>query len=231
MDEFPSNSHKAASEKKVLPGSPVPDDTAPEDKHIEPVVTGKVMVRKKTLGRRMREMFFSGDSSSVGGYLLKDVLIPALQNTITDLVTQGIEQVFYGEVRTGRRGGPSRPSGYGSNHISYNDQYRTRPTPATSTQRSSVSTPPYQRPSNPSVYQMGEVTVESRVDAEVVVDRMGDLIEQYGAASVADLNSLLKQSSSYVDHSWGWDSMGGVDIKRDRWGFRIILPEPVKLRP
>lgn len=216
MDQFPSNSHRPSPERKE---SPSPDN---KDKSLEPIVTGKVVRRKKSLGRRIKEMFFSGDTDSVVGYLVRDVLIPAVQATVTDMITQGVEKAVYGNARSPR----TRPTP-GRTHISYDRYGSSRPSPVAGR---TPTTPSDRRPARPSAFQLGEVILENRIEADAVAEKMYEIVQEYGVATVGDLNSLIGQTSSYTDHKWGWDNLHGLDIRRVREGYLLILPEPEDLR-
>lgn len=211
VDEFPGNSRRPIQQRQNLPATPK------EDVQLEKVVTGKVIKRNKPLGRRIKEMFFTGDSTSVFGYLGKEVLLPAFQNLITDFVTQGIERAVFGEART-----PTRTR-FGS----------TRPTQHISYDRPSSVRPPVQprRPiTQPSAFDPGEIIFDSKVNAEVVTDKLFETIEQYGCVTVANLNELVGQTSQYTDHKYGWTDLHSMDIKRIREGWLLMLPEPEDLR-
>lgn len=217
MDDFPSNSRTTRitnSEKTTRPSV--------EEIKLEPVVTGKVLRRKKSLGRRLKETFFSGDSSSVFGYLLREVLIPALQATATDMVTQGIEKAVYGEVRTHRSS--VRGTGLNRPHISYDRQSTIN----RSTTGSSIT--PRRPVSQPSAFDIGEVILGSKIETQVVMDKLYETIEEYGAATVANLNELIGQTSQYTDHKWGWTDLSAMTAKPIREGYLLILPDPEDLR-
>lgn len=207
MDNFPSNSHRQQPERKPL-----------EEKVIEPVVTGKVIRRKKPLGRRFMETFFSGDSNSVVGYLLRDVLVPAIQNLVTDMVKQGIDKAIYGAAAPQYRNARST---YGARSVvSYDRMSTNRPTPATSTMRTPARPPATQS----SALDMGEIILDSRVEAMTVLEGLSNIIEQYNVASVADLNALVAQTSQPTDHKWGWTDVSGADIKHISEGWLLLLP-------
>lgn len=217
IENFPGNSRRSATP----PGNK--DEPPVEEKKLEKVVTGKVVHRKKPLGRRLREMFFSADSSSVFGYLLKEVIVPAIQATATDVVSQGIEKAVYGEVRSPRRSTFGRGSGIPRTHVSYD-----RPSTIV---RPSSSSGPMRRPmSQPSAMDIGEIILDSQINAQVVADELYKNLEEYNAVTVADLNILLGETPAYTDHKYGWTDLQGLDIKRVREGWRLILPDPEDLR-
>jgi hypothetical protein len=212
MESFPSNSHRP-----VNPIVPATQGEKPAAK-LEPVVTGTVIKRKKSIGRRIKDTFFSGTTDGVLGYLLRDVLVPALQDMTIDMVKQGIEKAVYGDVRSPRSS--ARGSSLPRPHISYDRQ-------------SSIvrNQPAARRPvTQPSAFQVGEIILESHVQAEAVAEKLYETIEEYGAVTVANLNELIGQSSAYTDHKWGWTDLSHLTTKRIREGYLMILPEPEDLR-
>lgn len=224
-DQFPANSHKAAEQqtRKELP--------APEERVVNPIPgLGKVERRKKSLARRAREALFAGDQNGLWGYLMRDVLIPAAQNLVTDFVQQGIEKAVYGEVRSPSRG--TRAGGtIGQNRtiISYDQYGRQRQTPATHAAAS-----PSRRPAPATrngLRIIDDIIVPTREHAELIITELMALIESdYACATVSNLNSLINQTSTYVDHAWGWTQLPGADIKRVRDGYLVILPPAEDLR-
>jgi hypothetical protein len=217
MEEFPANSRRVTSDKKA--------DDAP--RKIEPVITGKVIRRKKPLTKRLRDTFFAGDGNSVFGYLVRDVLIPALQATATDLVTKGINKAVYGTDRPPHGAGRTTVYGSGRPTISYDRYSSSRPTPATN--RPSP-TPSENRPYRPSSFQLGEIILETRMEAEDVASKLFEILEEYKVVRVADLNDLIHEKNEYTDHKFGWDSLRGLDIRRIREGYLLVLPDPEDLR-
>lgn len=219
MDEFPGNSRRRLEEKNE------PSATEAVEPKFEKVITGTVIKRKKPLGRRLMETFFSTDSSSVVGYLGKEVLLPALQNLVIDFVTQGIEKAVHGEVQTPRRSARGSTSGPRT-HISYD-----RPS---SIVRSSTSITPSSAPrrvvTQPSAFDIGEVILGTKIEAQVIAEKLGEAIEEYGAVTVANLNELIGQTSAYTDHKWGWTDLVDLRIKRVTEGYLLVLPEPEDLR-
>lgn len=211
MEAFPANSRKAKT--PVL---------KKEDKpKIEKVIEGEVLRRKKPLGKRIAETFGAADMKSVGGFVLLDVLVPAAKDMVADAISQGIERMLFGEARsTSRR--PHKP--YSNNgFVSYN-----RYSPSTNRDN-----PPF-KPSSPSrrarsSHDFDEIILETRVEAEEVIDRLFDLVNKYEAATVADLYELVGVQGSYTDAKWGWIDIRGAGITRIRNGYLLDLPRPESL--
>ena len=106
LDEtsFRANSHKSKS------------PPSPQGKKIVKVVNGPVKTKKKSLGRRFSETFIGEDKETVKSYLLFDVIVPAVKDTISELVKSAIDMILFGDTKASnvrRRGGASYTS-YGS---------------------------------------------------------------------------------------------------------------------
>lgn len=206
MDQFPGNSHGTGSPKKTAPDKPV----------FESVVTETVIKRKKSLGQRFKGLFFGGDAKSAVRYVLGEVLVPAAKNMFVDSVEQGAKRMVYGDNAPRRNN-----TIFGQPRFSYN-----RPVERGSSLASRGSMLPDQPPHYARQRQRdpGEVIFASRDDAEGVLEAMRDIIEKYDVVSVADLNALTAQTSSYTDNSWGWSNLARVDIRQIREGYILLLP-------
>jgi hypothetical protein len=196
---------------------------------LEPVVTGPVIQKEKSVGRKFKDVFFGGDFRSSAVHVAADVFLPALRQLAYDIVVEGVKGVIFGESAY-RRQAPT-------NYRSYT-QYNTpsalpRPDPR---YRSSIITQttarlPDQRPyrtyaDKPDVNQ---IILYSRPEAENVLERMTDVIDNYDVASVADLYDTLNLESSPIDNKWGWRYLHNTEIRQVREGFLLDLPpvEPI----
>lgn len=203
MDAYPPNSKKAA---KAPP--------AQEQKHIERVTTAEAHQRKQGLGKQFKKTFVGGDARTTVNYVFFSVLLPAARDMLVDAGSQGLERLIYGETRGSRR--PMPQSGYNSlGHVAYN--------------RMSTRTPPARQmsPQARQSHNFGEIQVESRVEANNVLDRMYDLLSKYEVVTVADLYALTGISGTHVDHKWGWTDLRGASARRTRSGDHLLdLPDP-----
>jgi hypothetical protein len=67
----------------------------------------------------------------------------------------------------------------------------------------------------------------TRADAEVVLEGLDTIIDQYEAASLADYYDLIGKPdvASPIDDKWGWmDSLGSVNIRQVADGYILELP-------
>ena len=210
MEEFPSNAKRPVEEAKP-------------DKNVEKVITGNVVRAKKPLGRRFAEVFVGGDAKSAWSSVLLDVLVPALKDMASDAVTQGFERMIYGEANPSSRRRPTSRYGNGT-YISYNRYSRPQQGPAPR-----ADEPRLLSHRSRSMHDFDDIILETRAEAESVLDRMFDLIDQYKVATVSDLYELVGITGAFTDEKWGWDDLRGTKILRARNGYLIDLPKPTAL--
>lgn len=217
MEGYPSNSHKS----KAAAESSESERTTSGEKKVERVVSGDVLRRKKPLGKRFMETFVGGDARSVWNYVLLEVLIPAAKDAMADAITQGIERVLFGEVRSSNRRGTSRTGGY----VSYN-RYSSPSRPPWD--RGRDERPPLSRRAR-AQHDFDEIILPTRREAEEVIDNLFNLISKYDVASVADLYDLVGITPNFTDNKWGWADIRGADVTRVRNGYLLDLPKPEPL--
>lgn len=188
-------------------------DRSKEKKDITPVA--KARVKRESTARKVVDEIIREDARSVGETVLWDVIIPTVKNLISDTVTRGIESMLYG--------GDSRPRSRNSysDYSGYSSPKGNRDRPAERRERRSA------RHAEP---ERNEIIFDSRSDANDVIDRMSDLIDQYGQTSLADLNALIGASSNFIDDDWGWTDMGSFDVRQVRDGFMLTHDEPQSLK-
>ena len=90
MEDYPSNSYNSRQYQKEK-------DSTTEPKKIESVVSGKVRTKKKSEARKFADIFITEDIANVKTYVFMDVLVPAIKKAISDIVTNGIDMILYGE--------------------------------------------------------------------------------------------------------------------------------------
>ena len=196
MSEFKPNSHRSKS----------------ENKKVEKVVSGKARLKKRSSLDKVKDNFISEDVKNVKSYVIGDVLIPAAKKAISDIVSNGIDMILYGETR-------SKKSSTGATYVSY-DRFSDRRD--SRGERYSSSRSP--------VYSCGEIIVDSRGEAEEVLRQLDALIETYDCASVSDLYEMVGLTGSFTDNRYGWDSIRNVTIYRTRDGsYAIKMPKPIVL--
>lgn len=207
--DYQGNSKSRREPEKPLPAKP----------KVEKVVATEVIVQKRGIGRKFKDLFIEADPKSVVRYVAAAVLLPAAKNMVYDAFTKGSERMIFGE-------GSSRRNINQGPRITYNSPvnrgYRDSPL---------RSAPPVsQEPRALGRHRQESFILASKEEAQTVLERLSDLIDTYEFATVADLNDLLGLPTTYVDNKWGWLYLADTPIRQIREGFLLDLPpaEPLQ---
>jgi hypothetical protein len=214
MQDFPGNSQRA----KTRAEDPVPEDRP----KIERVTTAEARRRKRGLGRQFKETFIGGTAKMAVEYMVTDVVVPAIRDTLFDALQGGLDRLIYGEGR--RRGAPpTGATGYSNvGHVAYNRMNTSSARPASTTRSLSRK--------SRAKHDFGELVIASRVEADEVLDRMYETLSRHEVVYVADLYEMTGIDSSHTDYKWGWTSLRGARVGRLRTGgYLLDLPEPIAL--
>lgn len=203
MNEYKSNSHKSKEAQ---------NNAQTSEKKIEKVVTGSAKPKKKNEIQKFADVFISEDVGNVKSYIVWDVLVPAFKKAISDIVTNGIDMILYGESGRSKKNSTASKVSYRSYYEKENDRrdYSTR----------KVKTG----------YDYDNIVFESRGDAEAVLEAMIDIIDQYGVVSVGDLYDLADMSvDNYTLNKYGWTDIRNASVNRIRDGYMLKLPKALPL--
>ena len=191
----------------------MPEDQKPK---VEKLIDGKVQVRKKTTGRKLMEVFFSDEIPNLGDYLMFDLLVPAIKDTVVNILVSGVEMLFYG--KSSAKGGRRIVGKNGGTVVTY-DQF---------SKNGGIMA---QRSSRQSVYDVKDVVFEERGSAEFVLDQLLECIDRYNRASVHDFYDACGiTNTNYNDDYYGWKDLRSAIVTRARGGWVINMPELVQLR-
>lgn len=200
---------REAPRRPEFPGNSETKDSESSKERIRPIVKGRVI--KKGWGTKFKEAVISTDNPSIMDYLFYDILVPAAKETISNIISGGIELLLFGEKRhrpeNVRRDGSKSYVSYGS-YYNGNDEPSKRQEFRHAKDRHSFD----------------DVIFNSRGEAEDVLSKMSELIEEYGIVSVADFYDLCNISSSFTDNRYGWNSFKEAFTERTRDGYIIRLP-------
>ena len=201
MNEFTPNSNRFKEEQKR---------TVDEKKKVEKVVKGAVKTRKKSDARKFIDGLVTEDIPNIKSYVVTEVLIPTVKNTLWDIFTNSLDMVLFGGTkRSNKQSTAGRVS-----YRSYYDSDRNR----------NQSSEPRR-----SGYSYEDVILETRGEAEDVISRMDELIELYGEVSVGDLYDLVGITGNYTDEKYGWKNIRNAEPIRVGQGYMIKLPKVTPL--
>lgn len=202
MTEYSSNSNKSRETATNAPAVP--------EKKVTKVVTGPVKVKKKSELSKLADIFISEDVSNVKGYIVMEVLVPAIKKAISDIVTDGIDMILYGNSG-GRKRSSNSPS-----YVSYN----------TISDRRRRDEGSYEKSRG---FQIKEVMLNSKAEADEVLNCLDDIIATYKIAKVSDYYDLLGISGDYTDNRYGWTNLANAEVIKSRNGYFIRFPRPLPI--
>lgn len=206
INDYPPNSFKYKEEQKK--------QQKKEEKRVEKVVTGVVKTKKKSKAEKFMGNFISEDAKSVKSYVFGEVLIPAIKKAISDIVTDGIDIILYGESRRGNRGRST------ADRVSYRNYYDGGYNKPRVNERQALLA---------GQYSYDDIVLQSRGEAEDVLSRMDELMDTYGLVRVADLYDLVGITGNYTDNKYGWTNISRAEIIRTRDGFMIKMPRAIPI--
>lgn len=221
--EFPSNTHKERAnpltDKTVGPKA---IDKSTKEKVVEQIVDGGVTIKKAPWHQRFTKTFFGSDIKSVKDHVVQDLVVPSIKNTIVDVVIETAERAILGEVRS-RRSPIGGFRGGLANHVNYASITKgaaaRREDPREVIDRRARAN-----------HDFGMIVFDDRARAEQVVLGLAALVDEFGLATVADLYTMIGQSSEYTDNGFGWEDLRGADvIGSNHRGWSINLPRPQKI--
>lgn len=210
--DYQGNSHKGKDEPVREP---------PPEKKLVKIVTGEVIQRKKPFGHKFKAIFFGGEFREVVSYVTYDVVLPGARDMFFDTIRNGAHRMIYGTrgSYSGRRNAvPVR------SQVQYNNPVRRFSDPRmppTITGRLPDQPPTGFRPNR---REVNEIILESREEADHVLETMVNCVEMYGVVSLADLYELTGQEQATIDQKWGWNYLTSATVKQVRDGYLLELP-------
>ena len=200
MDNYKPNSHKYKEDNKT---------GAEERQKFDKITKGAVVTKKKSEINKLKDIFVSEDIKSVKSYIFMDVLVPAIKDAIEDIVTNGIRMILRGDTS-------ARRSSSTASKISYRDYYDgdRRNNDRFRNETRSVTK-----------YSYDDIILESKGEAEAVLERMSEIIDIYGMVRVAALYDLVGVTGDYTDNKYGWTNLRNAEPIRVSNGYMLKLPK------
>lgn len=203
----------------ILPGNTNRDKTP---KKVEP--EERPAVTQLAVGKTKKPSFFSKvtttftgeDARSVGDYLFFDVMIPAVKNTLWEMLSQGSERMLFGSSSTRSGSRPRVVDRDRGGHIPYGRM-------STTNSRTSETREISNR--DRATHNFDSITVANREEAELILNAMGELVEDYGQVRVSDFYEMVGITGNHVDDKWGWFSMVDSGCKPYRGEWLIVMPK------
>lgn len=209
---YPSNSHRDKDVNKA-------------EKDITPLVTeGEYIFRKKSSVSKFFGSFFKVNAKSVMTGVVYDIFGPALRDMLAEMGIGIVERSLYGEERSSK----NRTA---SNRYAGRTSYNYNSISANRSSASATSARDARDFSSRSARNFDDVVLQTRGQAEEILDMMFMFIERYNQVTVSDMYDMLGASKGpYIDNRWGWTDLRGSRVTRTRDGYLLDLPEPESLR-
>lgn len=202
MREYQPNSHKSKEEAAST-------QVAAREKKVQKVVSGKVKT-KSNEKRKLANIFISEDAANVKSYVFMDVLVPAIKKAISDIVTDGVDMILYGEKSDRKRKSGSK--------VSYRSYYDDK--------RDDRRDSGYRSRSR---FDYDDLVFDTRAEAEAVREQMVEVIDQYGMVTVADMYDMADVPAPFTSSKYGWTNISRAETKRVRDGYILELPKAMPI--
>lgn len=177
---------------------------------------GKVKVEKSSEAKKFLSTFFSSSLKDAFTNTFTNVFVPYVKDMVCKIGTNTINFWVNGD----KAGGTQQA---GPNRISYWSGYANR------NAYGGYSQPPVSRVSN-SVYTMDNLCFDNRGDAEIVLEKLKEVLVTYKVASVADLYDMCGEKFNFTDYKYGWRNLDRASIARTNDGrYMLDLPKVVPL--
>ena len=203
--KLPDNSHQGRSDTKAR--------QVPDGKRAEKVIRGTVKTRKNGT-RTFVDTFLAEDVPNIWDYIKYDILVPCIKRGFYDIIVGSLDMGLFG----GRGGNSKRPT---ADKVSYRDYNRISSRDDRRDGRSRSS----------SGYSYDDIVLETRGEAEAVLARMDEIMEEYEIVRVADMYDLVGITGEHTDNKYGWTDIRNATIERTRdGGYRIKMPRALPIR-
>lgn len=199
-DEFPTNAN----------GSKAP---VPAEKPQPLALRGKAKTTH-SVWKDVKGEFLSEDAGSVGGYVLYDILLPALRDLISD-IGHGFIDAAMGSGGGRSRYRSRRDRDRDRSYISYNRMYDDRDDRYES-----------RRSRKDRDRDLDDIVFDYREDAEDCLDRLCAYLERYDDVPVSYLYDILGWTvpGAFTDDDWGWTNLSSARVRQYRGRYKLELP-------
>lgn len=186
-----------------------------EDNRPKAVVQGKASTGRSLFGR-IREIFTIGNMKDARNYIITDVIVPGFLDILYDGITRYAGKLIYGD-----KGVPRSKQKSGT---AYNSIVRLSEGEKIVNKRKVETTVS-------GIYDYNEIELQTRADAELLLDAMTDFLEGHDVISVADMYAMAHyEGGDYTDNNWGWADLKGAHIERSLDGWILKLPRVRNLK-
>ena len=189
-----------------------------EKPKLEKIVSSEVKMQKKSIFKRLSGSIFTETPDTIGGYIVKEVLVPYAKDVIYDTIVNTVSMALYSNPRAG-----GRRSGRSSTNRDGYIQYGSFSSSNSSSQQKAIERPRGER------INVDNVIFGMSAEAHEVLDAMCDRLEHYGTVTVLDLCDLIGVTSSPNAMYYGWTDISEARVRQINEGWLLDLPRPKAL--
>ena len=177
------------------------------------VVSGKAEKKEPSELKKLWNTFVVGDPEMVRKYILKNVIEPAIRNTLWDTITKGLRLFLFNnedeERPIGKTSIPARSIDF--------TRFAKMPMPEPE--------PLYEKPIK---HSYEGLVYETKADAACVLAGLKDRIAYCQSTSVGDLYELSGREDliDFTDYKFGWRDLSNAYVQEGRSGYYLKLPKP-----
>ena len=192
-------------------------------KELPKVEGANVTAKKPSAAKKIAGSIIAEDAKTVGNYILFDVVIPSIKDTISSIVSNGIDMLLFGE------GGRSRKRSSTTSNIFGVMNYNSISTDKA--KRASSITGSGARPVNSyDRVQASDLIFETRAKCQEAIYKAHDVLDEYPLLSIADLYEIcgLSEISVFTDNKYGWDResfKGAEPVRLGDGTYLLKLPK------
>ena len=199
-------------------------ETTAEEKKIKGTPCKKA---KKSGWQLFKESFIADEIGDLKEYIVKDLVVPMIKDSICDGISNTLSMMLYGEKRNYRRRdsyydrSPSGVRYYNYSSQSYSSRRREREREREREER---------RYATPASFDMA--VARNMEDAKDILEELEDIFEDYGSVSIAQYHEACELPMTAEEHNWGWYSLVDVRLKEDRATGEVLIwmPKAVSLK-
>ena len=179
------------------------------EKNIKKIINGAARKKSKTKSEKIRHSFIPEDLNLIGDYIIRDILIPSVKS----IIFESFKTILFGEDKDEVTG--SRSSTF--SRVAYDKKYGD-------------SIYKRYKPSGSTLFDYDDIVFESKMDAELVLDELYDVLERYNVVTLNDFYDMAGESNDNYQYSkYGWTDLKGSKIVSVREGYVIKLPKPIRI--
>lgn len=181
----------------------------PVEKRAEKAISGEARVKKKSGLDRAIRAFLPNEVQDVKSYIWGELFVPYMKRFLAD----SVGALLGVDIGVADRNHRRRPADRVAYNRCYPDARRDNGYPRARSE-----------------YESKEIIFDTRMEAEEVLRRMYESLDQYGSVSINDLYDFAGVTVPWTNCNYGWRDLYGATTVADRdGGFKIKLPRAIPL--